>query len=386
MFPSPAAPWRLPSWVDCSSRCQLSVVRPDPPSAPVARPDGTARLAVSLPTANDALFRGDPAGFYQYVERNFHDVITYPWEGGQYGFVRDPVDSPLGTIFTRFHEGIDIKPMAHDARGEPLDDVLSIADGRVVHASAQPGASNYGRYVVVEHIWDGCPYYSLYAHLSEVTSVEGAGVLRGQKLARMGHTGEGIDRARSHVHLEINLMLNTHFDQLVASDPGDPNKHGNYNGLNLSGFDVARFLLELRANPNLTVPGFFANEEVYFKALVPAGPQPPDLLRLYPWMGASAVSPPGGETSKAVVTATQPASWEISFTRAGLPVKVLPSPTVVKQPVLSFVKPSTVPYWEMTHRLVSGVGPVASLSFYGQRLAGLVGTVAGPVEVPAASR
>ena len=201
-------------------------------------------------------------------------------------------------------------------------------------------------------------------------------VRQGQKIARMGHTGTGIDRERSHVHLEINLMLNTGFDHLVAvADPGDPNKHGNYNGLNLSGFDVARFYLALRDHPDLTIPDFFAQEEVYFRALVPAGAQPPDLLRLYPWLGNSPVTAgkPIAAGTPAPAAATQPAAWEISFTRAGLPLRVLPSPTVVKAPVLAFVQPSTVPYWEMTHRLIYGAGALATLSPYGQRLVSLIG-------------
>src|SRR6516225_10126080 len=68
-----------------------------------------------LPTANDALLRGDNEAFYQVVERNFKDVITYPWEGGQYGFVRDPVETPQGIVYVHFHEGIDIKPLRRDA-------------------------------------------------------------------------------------------------------------------------------------------------------------------------------------------------------------------------------------------------------------------------------
>ena len=47
-------------------------------------------LDLVLPTDNDALFSGDGPAFYQYVERNYKGVQSTPWEGGQYGFVRDP--------------------------------------------------------------------------------------------------------------------------------------------------------------------------------------------------------------------------------------------------------------------------------------------------------
>ena len=65
-----------------------------------------------LPTANDALFRGDGEAFYQYVRRDFKGEISFPWEGGQYGFVRDPIETPGGIVYVHFHEGIDIKCLA----------------------------------------------------------------------------------------------------------------------------------------------------------------------------------------------------------------------------------------------------------------------------------
>ena len=86
------------------------------------------RVNLVLPTANTALLRGDGAAFYQVVQRNINGVVSYPWEGGKYGFVRDPRELAGQIVFTRFHEGMDIRPLQRDARGEPLDDVRSIAD------------------------------------------------------------------------------------------------------------------------------------------------------------------------------------------------------------------------------------------------------------------
>src|SRR5438105_15695337 len=75
-------------------------------------------LNLTLPTDNNALLRGDNSEFYQVVERNLHGVISYPWQGGQYGFVRDPVELGGEIVYTRFHEGIDIRPLRRDAHGE----------------------------------------------------------------------------------------------------------------------------------------------------------------------------------------------------------------------------------------------------------------------------
>src|SRR5947207_15871886 len=88
-------------------------------------------LDLALPTDNDALFSGNGPEFYQYVERNYKGVKSTPWEGDQYGFVRDPIDTAGGVLYTRFHEGIDIRPLHRDANGEPLDEVCAIADGKV---------------------------------------------------------------------------------------------------------------------------------------------------------------------------------------------------------------------------------------------------------------
>ena len=123
---------------------------------------------------------GTNPDFYQVIERNLHGVISHPWQGGQYGFVRDPVETAAGTIYTRFHEGMDIRPMRRDARGEPIDEVRAIAAGKVVYVSRAAGTSNYGRYVVVEHRWGGCPYYSLYAHLNTISVETGQTVRRGK--------------------------------------------------------------------------------------------------------------------------------------------------------------------------------------------------------------
>ena len=165
-----------------------------------------------LPTDNDALFSGDGPAFYQYVERNYKGVQSAPWEGGQYGFVRDPTETSGGTVYTRFHEGIDIKPVHRDANGEPLDQVRAIADGKIVHTNLVPGHSNYGCYVVIEHRWGGSNYYSLYGHLSTITVKPGQAVQKGEPIAVMGYTGKGINRERAHVHLELNLLLSHGFE------------------------------------------------------------------------------------------------------------------------------------------------------------------------------
>src|SRR5256885_5408948 len=92
-------------------------------------------LNLVLPTDNDALLRGDGPAFYQYIERDYHGEKSTPWEGGRYGFVRNPVETSAGIIYTGLQEGLDIKPLLRHASGEPIDGGAAIAPGLRVHAS-----------------------------------------------------------------------------------------------------------------------------------------------------------------------------------------------------------------------------------------------------------
>jgi murein DD-endopeptidase MepM/ murein hydrolase activator NlpD len=286
-----------------------------------------------LPTENQGLFHGDLAGFYQYVQRDFEGQISQAWEGGQYGFVRNPVRFGSAIIYTRFHEGIDIRPLTRDAGGEPTDVVHAIAAGKVVYTNTVAGNSNYGRYVVVEHSFENCPYYSLYAHLNVITVNPGDQVTQNAPLAVMGHTGEGIDRERAHLHLELNLMLNGHFNEWQSKYfPKDVNRHGIYNGMNLAGIDIGRFYLQLQKDPKLTVAQFVQSGEPWYRVIVPRSPQM-DLQERYPWLIQ------GSQTGQ---------SWELTFDRTGLPLRLRAVEEGATEPILSWVHPSTYPQNWMT--------------------------------------
>jgi len=66
----------------------------------------------------------------------------------------------------------------------------------------------------------------------------------------MGWTGPGLDRSRAHLHLEITFQINPKFEEWVkTAKPGrlwEPNRHGQWNGLNLMGIDPAPLLLAAR--------------------------------------------------------------------------------------------------------------------------------------------
>src|SRR6266516_4063615 len=279
-------------------------------------------LDLALPTDNDALFSGGGPAFYQYIERNYKGVKSTPWEGGQYGFVRDPVETAAVVVCTRFHEGIDIRPLRRDARGEPLDEVRAIAGGKVVHTNHVSGYSNYGKYIVIEQRWDGSNYFSLYGHLNSIAVQPGESVQRGQRIGVMGYTGVGLNQARAHVHLELNLMLSHQFEAWHnAFFKNDPNHNGIYNGINLADLDIARLYLAAYKKPSLTISQFLQDEETFYKVTLPKSSHF-ELPKAYPWL---LTDNSGKEKS----------SWEVSFARSGLPLKIEPSNKHVMQPELS---------------------------------------------------
>ncbi|MEA3211656.1 MAG: murein DD-endopeptidase [Chthoniobacter sp.] len=317
-----------------------------------------AALDLTFPTQNRALLQGDGEGFYMFIDRDLQGEKSTPWEGGQYGYVRDPRFTSGGLVYTRFHEGVDIKPLQRSGTGEPLDMVTAAAAGRVVHASNVPGYSNYGRFVVIEHQWDGCPYYSLYAHLNSLSVSVGQRVAQGDALGRLGYTGDGIDRRRAHVHFEVNLILSHDFERwhkLVF--PSEINRHGIYNGINLAGMDAGRLLLAAHKSPGLTIPAFLASEEVAFKAVVPATNKFV-LAKLYPWMIR-------GDAKGAK-------AWEISFTSSGLPLRLEPRREAVSQSAITSATPSKFPLTYVTKGYVSGTSKSPTLTPSGRHFLRLV--------------
>jgi len=317
-----------------------------------------APLDLRLPTENRHLFSGNPERFYMYVDRTFEGEQSQPWDGGAYGYVRTPVRVGGEVVMTRFHEGIDIAPVKRDRAGNPLDLVMSIADGTVVYVSQAAGRSNYGKYIVVEHVWEGASVVSLYAHLAEITCEPGDKVRAGSVLGRMGYTGVGLNRTRAHLHLELGFVLHTRYEEWHAAGGLSTNHHGIYNGMNIAGADVASFFLAHRENPEIRFSEFIASQPVHFKVAVPGG-ETPDFVARHPWIHRPGV--------------TNPSSWEIHFTATGLPVGFAPSDRKVVTPIVTAIRPSgDIPHRFATRGLVGGEGNTATLSQGGRRLVSLV--------------
>lgn len=165
------------------------------------------RYPLIFPTNNEKIFE-DPPAFYMHTNRWEEGVNLKPWQGGKYGFVRNKLRTQIGDVFTRLHEGIDIRPVERDEKGNPLDEVKAISDGVVVYVNSDSWKSNYGKYIVIRHDWEEGRFFTLYAHLATTEVSTKMEVGAGTSLGLMGYTGDGLDRERAHLHLELAFMLN----------------------------------------------------------------------------------------------------------------------------------------------------------------------------------
>jgi len=195
------------------------------------------RIEFSWPTPNRAWEQG--RDYTAWVQPTVSGVE----ESGLFGCVR--------SNGTQFHEGLDIRPVAHDRSGEAADRITAAMDGVVRHVSAVAGNSSYGRYIVIEHPGQTPAVYTLYAHLARLEAGvrPGLPVRRGDVIGTMGRSAGGyaIPKDRAHLHFEIGFVATQNLSSWYAWRKfGSPNEHGIFNGMNLMGIDPHDFLRELR--------------------------------------------------------------------------------------------------------------------------------------------
>ena len=262
---------------------------------------GAERLKIVWPTPSTAWAEGRPPREY------LQHAGSGEWESGGFGGVRSGGK--------QFHEGIDIRPVARDRRGEPTDDIFAAMAGIVRHVSNRPGNSSYGRYVVLEHP-DATPgVYTLYAHLAAIerTVKVGERVGLGETIGKMGHSAGGyvIPRERSHLHFEIGLMISRNFQSWYDTKKfGSRNEHNIWNGMNLVGIDPLDFLEQWRLRKVNTFAEYFAGQQPVVR-LRTLAQRIPDFVSRYPSLLTKPVS--------AYVS-----GWEISFNWTGLPFRWTP--------------------------------------------------------------
>lgn len=258
-----------------------------------------------LPTSNRALFQPGAE------ERFFVGTVGKPWTSGTFGCVR----SEGGQL----HEGLDIRCLQRDARGEPTDPVLATADGTVVYFNKKSPLSNYGVYLVLRHQVEGIEVFSLYAHLRRVREdlTVGQIVRAGEAIGVMGrttNTGQPISPDRAHVHFELNLFVNERFPLWYKKAyPDQRNDHGQWNGLNLLGLDPRLILMEQqRLGTNFNLLQLIRRQPVLCRAFVRDTDFP--WLRRYPVF----------VETNAVAEAGTTVGYELHLSATGVPIRLIP--------------------------------------------------------------
>jgi murein DD-endopeptidase MepM/ murein hydrolase activator NlpD len=264
-----------------------------------------AYTELDLPTDNQMLFsKTHRATFFQ-------PTFSGRTVSAMFGYVRNPGKK---NQFTRFHEGIDIRPLERDGDREPRDAVNAAGDGAVVYLCRKENASNYGKYIVIEHRLSGPPFYTLYAHLGDIQDdLEiGQSIKRGTRIGTIGRTSNEfeIDAEHAHLHFEVNLMVNRRYIEWSKHIGDGVPQHGLYNGANLLGVDPVGFYRFLQFNPDLGIGEFVTREPAAFRVLVPYQKHL-SWIENYPF---ALTHPPDQNT----------VAFEIAMTYYGLPVRVTP--------------------------------------------------------------
>ena len=271
-------------------------------SCPLAVVAAGPRIELVWPTPNTAYLEGKP------IEAYVQPTVSGEASSGLFGCAR----SGGG----QFHEGVDLKPVERDRKGEPTDEVFATMSGVVRHINAKAGESSYGRYVVIDHPDLKPAVYTLYAHLSAIMPglKEGAAVGRGQIIATMGRSSGGytIPKDRAHLHYEIGLLMTRQFQSWYDFKKfGSSNEQGIYNGMNLMAVDALDFFNAFRARRVNNFTEYFAQLKAVAKVRI-ATSRVPDFVQRYPELLTTEV-PVGGV-----------AGWEIKVNATGIPFSWTP--------------------------------------------------------------
>lgn len=254
------------------------------------------RFELVWPTPSTAWAEGRPASAFLQ-----HAGSGDPRSGG-FGGVRSGGK--------QFHEGIDIRPVKRDRRGEPVDSIFAAMPGVVRYVNPTAGDSSYGRYVVLEHPELTPAVYTLYAHLARIAPGVRAGtrVSAGHVLGTMGHSSGGymIPKDRSHLHFEIGVAVTRDFQSWYDRQRfGSRNEHGMWNGMNLLGIDPLDFFQAWRSGRMQSPADYFARMETVVRVEI-ATFRSPDFVSRYPSLVTKPVTGVIG-------------GWEIRFNWTGIP-------------------------------------------------------------------
>ena len=196
------------------------------------------KFLLSWPTPNPAFAKG--MGYSAFLQKT---GPAKEFSSGSFGCVRNNG--------YKFHEGIDLYPVKRDGKGQAIDTIYAAMSGKVSYVNNVSSHSAYGRYLVIEHLGIQPAMYSLYGHLASINSrvKKGDTIKVAQPIGKMGNSASySIPLSRSHLHFEIGLRLTDKFQSWYdRKSYKSPNRHGNFSGFNLVGFDPLPFFSKYQA-------------------------------------------------------------------------------------------------------------------------------------------
>ena len=264
--------------------------------------NASPEFQLSWPTPNPSFARG--LGYSTFLQKTGPEK---PITSGAFGCVRN------GGY--KFHEGLDLFPVKKDKSGRAEDSVFAAMSGIVSHINSTSAHSAYGKYIVLEHTHLKPAIYTLYAHLASISPdlKVGGKVSVAQNIAKMGNTASGyhIPLQRSHLHFEVGLRLSNNFQKWYDKKSfKSKNRHSNFSGYNLVGFDPLLFYSKYKQKEFSNPLEFLKSLPVITVVRVKTS-QTPNLLFRYPSMC---------DQEKPSMLY----GWDISFGPYGLPLNLKP--------------------------------------------------------------
>lgn len=260
-----------------------------------------AQSGLVWPTPNPAFQNGEP------IEAFIQPTASGKKESGLFGCVRNDG--------YRFHEGLDLYPVARDRRGEPLDSIYAVLPGQVVYINKVAGHSNYGRYVVIVHDDEGSLFHTLYAHMASIDDAISVGtqVESGTVIGVMGRSASTpMPRSRAHLHFEIGFRLTDQFQVWYDRQKfNSKNRHANWNGMNLVSIDPLDFYRSIRSGKISTLNQYLKKIPAYARIRVYTS-EIPDFVRRYPALVTRSYQ------NSSVI------AWDIAFSKYGVPKEWTP--------------------------------------------------------------
>ena len=222
-------------------------------------PTFSFEMTLHSPTAVD--FPATPTALRRYVQ----PASSGKPESGMFGLTRNEG--------TRFHEGIDVKSVVRDRRGNAVDAIFAVFPGKVAQESVPAGTF----------------------------------------LGVMGSSSSVYDfpAGTEHLHFEIGLRLGEKsflkwYER--SFPPGDENLHDCWNGLNLAGTDPVRFFSEAPLCGNFRD---YLDRVPVALAVVVKDADVPEILKFSPGLSRADIP-------------EKTSSWRISFSWSGTPLEFFP--------------------------------------------------------------